>query len=191
MTGKLVIISAPSGAGKTTIVKRLLESGLELSFSISVTTRPRRETERHGTDYFFVSAAEFRKKIDNSELVEWQEVYRDHCYGTLKSELERIWNSGRHVIFDVDVMGALNLKSIFGAEALSVFIMPPSMAELEKRLHGRGSDGCDKITMRMNKAAEEIMLAERFDKVIINDSLEKAMAEVFETVSCFINGERQ
>lgn len=191
MTGKLVIISAPSGAGKTTIVKHLLEKGLELSFSISVTTRHKRETERHGTDYFFVSSEQFRKMIDNSELVEWQEVYKDHYYGTLKSELERIWNSGRHVIFDVDVIGGLNLKNIFGAEALSVFIMPPSMAELEKRLHSRGSDDCDKITMRMNKAAEEIRLAERFDKIIINDNIQKAVAEISETISRFINSEGQ
>jgi len=187
MTGKLIIISAPSGAGKTTIVKHLLDCGLNLSFSISVTTRPKRETEQHGIDYFFLSAAEFRKLINSDELVEWEEVYKDLYYGTPKSELERIWNDGKCVLFDVDVMGGLNLKNIFGDNSLAIFIMPPSLAELEKRLHNRGTDNKDKIKMRVEKAAEEIMLAEKFDKIIINDKLEKAKSEVFDAVSDFIN----
>ena len=186
MTGKLIIISAPSGAGKTTIVKHLLDSGLNLAFSISATTRPKRGIESHGTDYFFISAEEFRKLIDNCELVEWQEVYGNHYYGTMKSELERIWNEGKHVIFDVDVMGGLNLKNMFQDNALALFIMPPSMAELEKRLHNRGSDAKDKIKMRVDKAAEEVMLAEKFDKIIINDNLEKAKLEALNLVSDFI-----
>ena len=186
MTGKLIIISAPSGAGKTTIVKHLLDSGLNLAFSISATTRPKRGIESHGTDYFFISAEEFRKLIDNCELVEWQEVYGNHYYGTMKSELERIWNEGKHVIFDVDVMGGLNLKSMFKDNALAIFIMPPSMVELEKRLHNRGSDAKDKIKMRVDKASEEILLAEKFDKIIINDNLGKAKTEAFNLVSDFI-----
>ena len=187
MTGKLIIISAPSGAGKTTIVKHLLDSGLNLSFSISATTRPKRETEQDGVDYFFLSAAEFRKLIDNQELVEWQEVYKDLYYGTLKSELERIWNSGGHVLFEVDAIGGLNLKNIFGADSLAIFIMPPSVDELENRLNIRGSDAVDKIKMRVEKAAEEIMLAEKFDAIIINDNLKKAKSDAFNLISEFIN----
>jgi guanylate kinase len=188
MTGKLIIISAPSGAGKTTIVKHLLDCGLNLSFSISATTRPKRETEKHEVDYFFLSVAEFRKLIDNNELVEWEEVYKNLYYGTLKSELERIWNAGNHVLFEVDAIGGLNLKKIFGADSLAIFIMPPSIAELEKRLHDRGSDAKDKIKMRVEKAAEEIMLAEKFDAIIINDNLKKAKSDAFNLISDFING---
>ena len=187
MTGKLIIISAPSGSGKTTIVKRLLDSGLHLSFSISVTTRQKRETERHGIDYFFTSAAEFRELINNDELVEWQEVYKDLYYGTLKSELERIWKLGKHVLFEVDAMGGLNLKNIFGDAALAIFIMPPSIDELEKRLRNRGSDDKDKIKMRLDKAAEEITLAEKFDRIIINDELEKAVSDTFNLIADFTN----
>ena len=187
MVGKFVIISAPSGAGKTTIVRHLLDSGLNLSFSISVTTRPKRGAEQHGEDYFFMSAAEFRKLIDNNELAEWQEVYADHYYGTLKSELKRIWDNGSHVLFDVDVMGGLNLKNIFGDNSLAVFIMPPSVAELEKRLHARGTDSKDKIKTRVDKAIKEIELAEKFDKIIINDDLAKAKSEAFDMISDFLN----
>ena len=187
MTGKSIIISAPSGAGKTTIVRHLLEMGLNLSFSVSVTTRAKRGAEQHGADYFFISSDEFRKLIDNNEFAEWEEVYADLYYGTLKSELERIWNAGNHVLFDVDVMGGINLKKIFGNNALSVFIMPPSVVELEKRLHARGTDSADKIKMRVAKALEEIKLAEQFDKIVINDNLEQAKAEAVELVSGFLN----
>jgi guanylate kinase len=186
MTGKLVIISAPSGAGKTTIVKHLLDCGLNLSFSISATTRQKRGTEQHEIDYFFLSAEEFRKLIDNNELVEWQEVYKDLYYGTLKSELERIWSAGNYVLFEVDAIGGLNLKNIFGTDSLAIFIMPPSVAELEKRLLARGSDAKDKIKMRVEKAAEEINLAEKFDKIIVNDNLEKAKSDAFNLISDFI-----
>ncbi len=187
MRGKLVIISAPSGAGKTTIVRHLLEKGLNLSFSVSATTRPIRGTEKDGTDYFYLSVPEFNKKIENKELVEWQEVYRDLYYGTLKSELERIWNEGKSVLFDVDVKGGINLKKIFGKNSLSIFIMPPSVADLEKRLRGRGTDTHEKIRMRIEKAKEEIDLADRFDKIVVNDILESAKKEVYELVRDFLN----
>ena len=186
MAGKLIIISAPSGAGKTTIVRHLLDSGLNVSFSVSATTRHKRGAEQHGVDYFFMSVEEFKKLIDNHELVEWEEVYKDHYYGTMKSELEKMWNAGKCVLFDVDVVGGLNLKNIFGNNALAIFIMPPSLAELEKRLFNRGSDTNDKIKMRVDKAEEEIMLAEKFDKIIINNNLEKAKIEAFNLVSDFI-----
>jgi guanylate kinase len=187
MKGKLVIISAPSGAGKTTIVRHLLDKGLNLSFSVSATTRPIRGTEKNGTDYFYLSVPDFKKKIENDELVEWQEVYRDLYYGTLKSEIERIWKEGKSVLFDVDVKGGVNLKKIFGEDSLSIFIMPPSVAELEKRLTGRGTDTPEKISMRVEKAREEIELADKFDRIIINERLEKAKKETFELVKDFLN----
>jgi guanylate kinase len=184
--GKLVIISAPSGAGKTTIVKHLLESGLGLSFSVSATTRPVRGTEKNGVDYFYMSVPEFRKKIENEELVEWQEVYKDLFYGTLKSEMERIWGEEKHVLFDVDVKGGINLKKIFGDKALSVFIMPPSIEELERRLTSRGTDSSEKIKMRVAKAKEEIDLAGHFDRIIINDNLEDAYKESYDLINKFL-----
>jgi guanylate kinase len=134
MTGKLVIISAPSGAGKTTIVKHLLNSGLNLEFSVSATTRTIRGEEKNGVDYFFLSVPEFKKSVEKDEFVEWEEVYKDLLYGTLKSELEKIWANGNYVLFDVDVMGGITLKKIFGDRAVSIFIMPPSVEELESRL---------------------------------------------------------
>ena len=187
MTGKLVIISAPSGAGKTTIVKHLLESGLNLSFSVSATTRPVRGTEKHGNDYFYLSVPEFKQKIDNDELVEWQQVYKDQYYGTLKSEMERIWNENKHVLFDVDVMGGINLKRIFGKSALSIFIMPPSVDELEKRLLNRGTESPEKIRMRIDKARKELNFADRFDRIIINERLEVAKEEAYNAVRRFLN----
>jgi len=188
MSGKLIIISAPSGAGKTTIVRHLLESGLNLSFSVSATTRPIRGTEKDGVDYFYLSVPAFKKKIENNELVEWQEVYRDLFYGTLKSEMDRIWNEGKTVLFDVDVKGGINLKKIFGDDSLSIFIMPPSVAELEKRLLRRGTETPDKIRMRVEKAREEINLADRFDRIVVNEKLEKAVKEVFDLVFEFLKG---
>ena len=190
MKGKLVIISAPSGAGKTTIVRHLLDKGLNLSFSVSATTRPIRGTEKDGTDYFYLSVPEFKKKIEKNELVEWQEVYRDLYYGTLKSELERIWNEGKSVLFDVDVKGGINLKNIFGEDSLSIFIMPPSVDDLEKRLTGRGTDTPEKIRMRIEKAKEEIELADRFDKIVVNDVLESAKKEVYDLVNEFLKGNK-
>jgi guanylate kinase len=186
MNGKLVIISAPSGAGKTTIVKYLLESGLNLSFSVSATTRPLRGNEMDGVDYFFLSVADFRKKIDNNEFVEWEEVYKDLFYGTLKSELERIWINGHHVLFDVDVKGGINLKNKFGTDSIAIFIMPPSVEELENRLVKRATDNIEKIRLRVEKAKEELKLADQFDAIIVNHQLDKAREETLKIVSSFL-----
>ncbi len=189
--GKLVIISAPSGAGKTTIVRHLLESGLKLAFSISATTRLKRKDEREGIDYFFLSVPEFKKRIKNNEFVEWQEVYHDLFYGTLKSELHRIWSEGNNVLFDVDVKGGINLKKIFGARSLSLFIMPPSVEELEKRLIKRGTDGPEKVKMRIAKAENELSVSGNFDIIIINNDLKTAKDKAFDTVLSFLKGEKQ
>ena len=186
MNGKLVIISAPSGAGKTTIVKHLLESGLNLSFSVSATTRHLRGNESNGVDYFFLTVADFKKKIDNNEFVEWEEVYKDLFYGTLKSELERIWANGQHVLFDVDVKGGINLKNKFGNNAIAIFIMPPSVEELENRLVRRATDTKEKIRIRVEKAKEELKLANQFDTVIVNHQLDKAKEETLKLVSSFL-----
>ncbi len=186
MEGKLVIISAPSGAGKTTIVRHLLDSGLDLAFSVSATTRSPRGTEKDGVDYFFLTSEEFRKRISMNEFVEWEEVYKDLYYGTLGSELERIWAMGWNVLFDVDVRGGLNLKSIFGDKAIAIFIMPPSVSELEKRLRSRATDSHEKILMRVAKAQEEIRLARRFDAIIVNDDLDAAKKEATAIVSGFL-----
>ncbi|TAL61126.1 MAG: guanylate kinase [Bacteroidetes bacterium] len=186
MTGKLVIISAPSGAGKTTIVKHLLESGLNLSFSVSATTRPLRGNETDGKEYFFLSVPEFKKKVENNEFVEWEEVYKDLLYGTLKSELERIREKGNHVLFDVDVKGGINLKRKFGIGSIAIFIMPPSVEELENRLVKRGTDTPEEIKMRVEKAKNELKLANQFDIVIVNHQLDKAKEEALKIVSSFL-----
>lgn len=188
---KLVIISAPSGAGKTTIVKHLLESGLNLSFSVSATTRPLRGSERDGVDYFFLTIDEFKKRIANDEFVEWEEVYKDLFYGTLKSELERIWKNGQFVLFDVDVKGAINLKNKFGTEAIAIFVMPPSVGELETRLIKRGTDSPEKVRIRVEKAHEELKLANQFDTVIVNHQLDRAKKEAFKIVSSFLSTKPQ
>lgn len=186
MDGKLVIISAPSGAGKTTIVKHLLDSGLNLSFSVSATTRPTRGEEKNGEDYFFLTVQEFKKKIEKNEFVEWEEVYKDLFYGTLKSELERIWEKGNHVLFDVDAKGGITLKKKFGTNAIAIFIMPPSVPELENRLIKRGTDTIDKIRIRVEKAKEELKLADQFDTIIVNHQLDKAKEEVLKMVRSFL-----
>jgi guanylate kinase len=187
MEGKLVIISAPSGSGKTTIVKHLLQSGLNLAFSISATTRPLRINETDGEDYFFIPYSEFKKKIENNEFVEWEEVYKDQLYGTLKSELERIWAKGNHAIFDIDAKGGINLKKKFGTNSIALFIMPPSIEELENRLVKRGMDSPEKIRIRVDKAREELKLASEFDTIIINNQLDKAKEDAYEIVLSFIN----
>ena len=174
-TGKLVIFSAPSGSGKTTIVKRLLEIFPRLEFSVSATSRAPRGTERDGVDYFFLSQDEFRARAAADEFVEWEEVYNGTCYGTLRSEMRRIWDKGNVIIFDVDVMGGINLKRIFGDNACSVFIMPPSVEELEQRLVGRGTDAPEVIERRVAKAEFELTKAPEFDHVVVNDCLEEAV----------------
>jgi guanylate kinase len=187
MESKLVIITAPSGAGKTTIVKHLLDSGLNLAFSVSATTRPIRGNEKDGKDYFFLTVAEFKRKVENNEFIEWEEVYKDLLYGTLKSELERIWTKGKHVLFDVDVKGAINLKKKFGTRSIAIFIMPPSVEELENRLVKRDTDSQEKIRMRVEKAKEEIKLANQLDTVIINNQLDKTKEEAYNIIFSFIN----
>lgn len=187
MEGKLVIISAPSGAGKTTIVRHLLSKGLNLAFSVSATTRPIRANETDCKDYFFLTVPEFMKKVENDEFIEWEEVYPELMYGTLKSEVERIWAKGQHVLFDMDVNGGINLKKIFGNRSLAIFIMPPSFEELDKRLTKRGTDSPEKIRMRVDKAKDEIKLANQFDNIVFNHQLDKAKEETLEIVSSFLN----
>jgi guanylate kinase len=187
MSDKLIIISAPSGAGKTTIVRHLLKSNPDLSFSVSATTRSPREGEKDSEDYYFLSLEEFRKRVANDEFAEWEEVYKDHLYGTLKSEIERIWKLGKHVIFDVDAMGGINLKKKFGKQSIALFIMPPSVSELEVRLLNRGKDSPEKIKMRIEKAETEMKLANQFDFVVVNSELDKALYETEAIISSFLS----
>jgi len=184
---KMVIISAPSGAGKTTIVKRLLNAGLRLEFSISACSRKKRPNEVDAKDYYFLEKEDFKTKIHNKEFVEWEEVYPGSYYGTLRSELERIWGKNNYVIFDVDVMGGINLKSQFKEQALSIFISPPSLEELEKRLIERSTDERKSIKQRLGKAEKEMEYAENFDHIIVNDVLEQAVEECINKVSSFLN----
>ena len=186
MQGKLIIFSAPSGAGKTTLVNFLLTRDLKIAFSVSATSRKKRPYEVEGKDYYFISADEFKEKIKNDEFLEWEEVYRDHYYGTLKSEIERIWSVGLNVILDVDVKGGLNIKKKYGGRALSVFIMPPSVKELEKRLIKRSTESIGKLKGRIAKAEAELKHAGEFDVIIINDNLEKAKRETLVTVTGFL-----
>jgi len=186
MKGKLVIISAPSGAGKSTIVRHLLEKGINLEFSISATTRAPRGREKNGTEYYFMSLEDFRERARKGDFIEWEEVYKDQLYGTLKSEIDRIWSHGNHVLFDVDVKGGIHLKNIFRHEAISIFIMPPSIDELEKRLQLRATDNKEKIKIRVAKAAEEMQMADQFDNIVINDRLEQAESDVYSIVKSFI-----
>lgn len=183
---KAVIFSAPSGAGKTTIVRRLIDAGLPLGFSVSATSRKPRGSEKHGFDYFFFSTDEFKTKVANAEFVEWEEVYDGLCYGTLKAEVERVWNEGKAIIFDVDVKGGVNLKKIFGENALSVFIQPPSFKILEERLRLRHTESEEAIQKRLDRAKFELSFAPQFDIVIVNDDLEKAVSEACEKVREFL-----
>lgn len=185
--GKLIIFSAPSGSGKTTLVKHLLNKGLNLVFSVSATSRQSRGNEVHGKDYYFISADEFRQKIENDEFLEWEEVYANNYYGTLKSEVERQRNEGKNVVFDVDVVGGCNIKKYYGNEALSVFIQAPSVEELEKRLKTRSTDSDDVIRTRVEKATYELTFASQFDVIIINDILEDALLKTENVVTEFIN----
>ena len=184
---RLIIFSAPSGSGKTTIVHHLVSlEELKLEFSVSACTRKKREGEVDGKDYYFLSVEHFRMKIDDNEFIEWEEVYKNLYYGTLKSELDRIWDDGNNVVFDVDVMGGLNLKRQFGKKALSVFVMPPSIEELQKRLEARGTDTPDKIRGRMAKAKFEMKYADKFDQILINDNLENTLKEAEQIVRRFL-----
>ncbi len=185
MEGKLFIFSAPSGSGKTTIVQNLLEKELNLEFSISATNRPKRENETYGKDYYFLTTDEFKKSIENNEFVEWEEVYANRFYGTLKNELERIWAKGKHVVFDVDVIGGINIKKQYPEKALSIFIKPPSIEDLKKRLKSRSTDSKKDIKTRINKANEELSYADKFDKIIVNDILAKAIKEAEHQIRLF------
>ncbi len=187
MKGKAIIFSAPSGAGKTTIVKHLLELDMGLEFSISACSRPPRKNEVNGRDYYFMSVAEFREHIEQDDFLEWEEVYPDHFYGTLKSELHRIWSQQKHVVFDVDVVGGLNLKRYLGQNALAVFIQPPSIKELEKRLRDRSTDTDEKIRDRMAKAASEMKYSAWFDLILVNDHLADTLVRGRKIVQEFLD----
>lgn len=186
--GKLIVFSAPSGSGKTTIVRHLLESNnLPLDFSISAASRNPREGEIHGKDYYFLSVDEFKQQVKEDAFLEWEEVYTDNFYGTLKSEIERIWALGKHVIFDIDVVGGLNIKKQFDQETLAIFVKPPSIEEMERRLRGRATETEEKIKMRVAKAEQEMEFAEKFDTILINDDLDTAKADAEKLVSNFLN----
>ena len=184
--GKLVIFSAPSGSGKTTIVRELLQRFPQFEFSISATSRQPRGKEQHGIDYYFLSSDEFRQRVERDEFVEWEEVYAGTCYGTLKSEVERIWAKGNVIVFDVDVMGGINLKRLFGDDACSIFIMPPSIEELEHRLRGRGTDSEEVIQKRIGKAEFELSKSPEFDYTVVNDVLADAVNEATDIINNFL-----
>jgi guanylate kinase len=187
--GKLVIFAAPSGAGKSSLVNYLLPKFPALSFSISATSRQARGDEEHGKDYFFLSAEEFLTKVKNKDLLEWEEVYPGAFYGTLHSEVQRIWNEGKVVVFDIDVVGAINLKKQFGDDALALFVQAPSITALEKRLRSRGTDTEEKIAQRIAKASEEIARAPEFDKVVVNSDFEIAKSEASKILKEFLQDE--
>ena len=186
-SGKCIIFSAPSGAGKTTIVRHLLRKEPRLAFSVSACSREPRHNETDGKDYYFLGVEGFRQKIEEEAFVEWEEVYQDNYYGTLKSEIERIWAQGKAVIFDVDVVGGLNLKKQFGEQALGVFVQPPSIEELENRLRSRSTESEDRILVRMSKARQELAHAVGFDVVLHNVYLDQACAEAEKLVADFLN----
>ena len=185
--GKIIIISAPSGAGKTTIVRHLLSKCCEFAFSVSATTRKPRGNEVNGVDYFFLTVDDFKAKINNDEFLEWQEVYPDNFYGSLKSEVQKILNSGKNILFDVDVVGGSNIKKYYGDRALALFVQPPSISELEKRLMKRCTDKEEVIRERVAKAEKELAYAPLFDVIIVNDNLEHALKETEDRVKAFLH----
>ena len=189
MQGKVIIFSAPSGSGKSTIINWLMQEHMELNmaFSISCTSRQPRGQEQDGVEYFFVSPDEFRRRIANNEFLEYEEVYADRFYGTLKAQVEKQLEKGENVVLDVDVKGGCNIKSIYGDKALSLFIQPPSVEELRKRLVGRGTDAPEVIEDRIKRAEFELSFAGRFDHVVINDNLDTAKEDALKTISAFIN----
>ena len=184
---KCIIFSAPSGAGKTTIVHYLLGRDLGLEFSVSACSREPRKNETNGKDYYFLGVEGFQKKINEGAFVEWEEVYTNNYYGTLSSELERIWSHGKSVIFDVDVIGGLNLKKLFGEQALAIFVQPPSVEELERRLRGRSTETEEKINQRIGKAKNELTYADQFDEILINDDLDQACKKAELIVKAFLD----
>lgn len=187
MKGKLVIFSAPSGSGKSTIINYLLQKNLNLRFSVSATSRPPRGTERDGVEYYFLTPQQFREKIEAGEFLEYEEVYKDRFYGTLKEPVERMLDEGINVVFDVDVVGGCNIKKYYGNRALSIFIQPPSVEELRRRLESRGTDAPEVIADRVAKAEFELGFAGKFDVVIINDDLQKAQDEAYRVLSDYLN----
>ena len=187
MNGKLIVFSAPSGAGKTSIVHRLLKTDLPLAFSVSACSRPMRPNEVNGTDYYFLTPEEFKQRIDNHAFLEWEEVYPGNYYGTLKSELTRIWELGKHVVFDVDVIGGINIKKLYPSETLSIFVMPPSLEELGVRLRIRDTETPENVTKRLDKAKWEISFSDQFDYLLLNDNLDRSTPEIKQVITEFIS----
>jgi guanylate kinase len=190
MKRKAIIVSAPSGAGKTTIVKNLLSVFPELEFSISACSRVKRESEVNGKDYYFITADQFRTKISNDEFIEWQEVYPGSYYGTLRSEIDRIWSQGKTPIFDVDVLGAINLKMYFGEAAIAIFIQPPSLQELENRLRHRGTESEENLQTRLKKGEKEMTFADKFDYIVVNDEISTSSTKATNLIKTFLNPDK-
>lgn len=185
--GKLIVFSAPSGSGKTTIVQYLLKQPeLNLDFSISATSREKRGTEIHEKDYYFISLKKFQRLVEKGEFIEWEEVYKNNYYGTLKKEVERIWKLGKHVIFDIDVVGGLSIKNKFPKQTLAIFVQPPSIEEMERRLRNRNTDSEEKIKERVAKAEQELKYAKDFDVILVNNNLNKAKQDAYNLVENFI-----
>lgn len=184
---KAILFSAPSGSGKTTIIREILKRFDCFEFSISATSRNPRGGEKDGVDYYFLSPDEFHQRVQNGQFLEWEEVYAGTCYGTLKSEIDRIWDNGHVIIFDVDVNGGRNIKKYFGADALSLFVMPPSVEVLEQRLRSRGTDSEEAITKRLARSAEELKMADQFDVTIVNDILEKAVDQTQQVIINYLS----
>ncbi len=186
MPGKLIIFSAPSGSGKTTIVRHLLQTIPSIGFSISATTRSPRGQEKHGEDYYFLSIDDFKEKIENDEFAEYEEVYEGVCYGTLKNEVERLWREGKNVIFDIDVKGGINLKKVYKEKALSIFVKVPSFDVLEERLRARGTESREALKMRLEKVKYETTFANQFDEILVNDQIEESFEKAENMISSFI-----